>query len=254
MWFDTHCHWLDSAFDADRALCFAAAQAVGVSATLIPSVTPADWSAITTFCRTHSTCYPAYGIHPYAATEIIDDHQLINYLSMPTSVAIGEIGLDGRLDKATFAAQEHCFITQLKLAQQFDLPVILHLNHAIDAGLKYLRRYRVRGGIVHAFNGSLQQAQQLIDLGFALGIGGVASYPRAEKIRRVLCALPLGSLVLETDAPYLPPVWAKKTRHLPQELPRLGETIAQLRGITPAELAQVTMTTALRCLPRVAVH
>lgn len=256
MWFDSHCHWLDDAFSSDRATCLAEAHAAGCCAFLVPSVNVVDWSRVAAFCDAHPSCYPAYGIHPYVAAHTAQTHKaaLMNYLALDTTVALGEIGLDGCLPATSFAAQEAWFLSQLSMAQEFDLPVILHLNHAIDWGLKYLRRVRVRGGIVHAFNGSLQQAQQLIELGFALGFGGVVTNPRATKIRRLLCALPLESVVVETDAPYLPPIWQAGQRHTPEQLPQIGALIAQLRGLNTATLAQMTAATVTRCVPRAIIR
>jgi TatD DNase family protein len=163
---------------------------------------------------------------------------------------VGEIGLDGFVASPTLAEQESLFIVQLKLAREFDLPVLLHIRRAQDQVLKHLRRIKVRGGIAHAFNGSRQQAEAFIKLGFKLGFGGAMTYPRALQIRQLAATLPLDSLVLETDAPDIPPAFlARGEPNQPAFLPQIAQTLADLRGMTLAELTQATRENSLSVLP-----
>jgi TatD DNase family protein len=183
-------------------------------------------------------------------------------------VALGEIGLDffvpALCEPAMREKQEFFYHAQLKLAQKFKLPIILHVRKSADELLKGLRRYVVQGGIAHAFNGSFQQAQTFIEMGFALGFGGALTFDRALQLRRLATELPLSALVLETDAPDIPPHWLYKTqaerkselglavqaRNEPSELPRIGAVLAQLRGLSVSDIAAVTLANAQRVLPQ----
>ena len=235
---DTHCHLDAAEFDADRAAVHAAALAAGVRQIIGPG------GAVDHFVRQKSTvdayagCVAAYGIHPlYVMDAGSDDVDLLqDWLRRERPLAVGEIGLDFYVDGLDVARQTAIFVAQLKLAKAFDLPVILHARRSVDAVLRELRRTRVCGGIAHAFNGSRQQADALIDLGFKLGFGGAATYSGSRRIRELAATLPLESIVLETDAPDIPPAWLNRGRNTPAELPRIAAEIAGLRGIPPALL------------------
>jgi TatD DNase family protein len=167
--------------------------------------------------------------------------------------AIGEIGLDFFIPGFQRERQEHFFVEQLKIARAFNLPVILHVRRAIDDILKHLRHIKVRGGIAHAFNGSRQQADEFIKLGFKLGFGGTMTYPRASKIRALVTSLPLESIVLETDAPDIPPEWlGSGARNSPVELAKIAQVLADLRGLKLAQVAEITTRNALDILPKLA--
>jgi TatD DNase family protein len=155
-------------------------------------------------------------------------------------VAIGEIGLDRMVDPRDEATQEFYFKAQLEIARDTGLPVLLHVRRAIDQVLKHLRQIRVVGGIAHAFNGSRQQADEFIKLGFKLGFGGAMTFPRANRIRELAATLPLDSIVLETDAPDIPPEWIAAGRNAPEQLPRIAVVLAELRGMTVADIAAAT--------------
>jgi TatD DNase family protein len=159
-------------------------------------------------------------------------------------VAIGEIGLDLFVDGLDFATQEYFYIEQLKIARDFDLPVLLHCRRANDPILKHLRRIRVRGGIAHAFSGSRQQADEFLKLGFKLGFGGAFTWERATRLRALAAELPLDAYVLETDSPDIPPGWLGKGRNEPAELPRIAEALAGLRNIPVEEVARQTSENA----------
>jgi TatD DNase family protein len=174
-------------------------------------------------------------------------------------VAVGEIGLDAFEGHPDFEMQRTFFRAQLQIAREFQLPVILHVRRAVDEVLKELRRCPVPGGIAHAFNGSLQQAQMLMDMGFALGFGGAITYERALKLRELVRTLPQPALVLETDAPDIPPHWLYRTaqqramgepqgRNSPAELPRIAQLCADLKDIDVLELAQTCWRNTQRVL------
>lgn len=243
MLIDTHCHLDAPEFDADREQVIAAAKAAGVGVVIVPAVSIATLDSTRAVCSTHKDwAYPAYGLHPiYVNTHHREDIAVLkNWLSQNPALAVGEIGLDGFVDGLSMSEQEWFFVEQLKLAREFDLPVVLHVRRALDTVLKHLRRYNVKGGIAHAFNGSPQQAEAFIQLGFKLGFGGAMTYPRALNIRRLAASLPLESIVLETDAPDIPPEWDAHGRNTPEYLGRIASACADLRAISVDELVRAT--------------
>ena len=265
MWIDTHCH-LDAAdFDADRDAVVAGARAAGVAAIVIPAVDAGNFARVRELAHRYRLSY-ALGIHPMcsgragAADLAALRRALEAQRDDPRLVAIGEIGLDHFIAGLDRDRQAEVFAAQLTLAREFDLPVLLHVRRAVDSVLKHLRTKRVRGGIAHAFNGSEQQAEAFIALGFKLGFGGALSFDRALRIRRVACAVPLDAIVMETDAPDIAPQWLYRTaearaagatmRNASAELPRIAAVLADLRGIGPEALAAATTANAFAVLPR----
>ncbi len=238
-WIDTHCHLDAAEFDTDRDIVHTAAYAAGVHEFVIPAVDTGNFEAVRACCQSYAGCLPAYGLHPlfipHSKDEDID--ALHTWLSSNKAVAVGEIGLDFFVPGSDLDRQKRFFATQLDLARSLNLPVLLHLRRAVDEGLKYLRRARVCGGIAHAFNGSRQQAEELIRLGFKLGFGGAMTFPGASRIRELAASLPLEAIVLETDAPDIPPVWLNRGRNSPVELPRIAAVFAELRGLPLEEVA-----------------
>lgn len=256
MFIDTHCHLDAEAFGDMQADIMRAAQKAGVSRIIVPSVTCGNFDSVRALCARFPSCAPAYGIHPmYTDDAMPDDLQLLRaLLQQQRPVAIGEIGLDFFIDHYDRSRQEYFFVEQLKLAQEFDLPVLLHIRRAQDAILKYLRQHKVRGGIAHAFNGSRQQAEEFIKLGFKLGFGGAMTYSRATKLRELAATLPLESIVLETDAPDIPPDFLERGEpNKPEYLPRIAQTLADLRGMTIDEIARTTTENVSSILPGFAV-
>ena len=250
---DTHCHLDAREFDGDRDEVIAGARQAGIGIMVVPSVDRASFDAVAALCHDYPSCAPAYGIHPmyveHAREEDLASLGEMLAAHHDACVAVGEIGLDHFVPERDEKRQEFFFVEQLKLAREFDLPVILHVRRAVDAVLKQLRRYRVRGGIAHAFNGSAQQADEFIKLGFRLGIGGAMTYPRALRIRETAVSLPLEAIVLETDAPDIPPEWLAKRRNQPGELPRIAAELARLRKLPLADLARITTASAIEVLP-----
>lgn len=222
----------------------------GVAHCVIPAVEVANFDTVRTLAHALGDSY-CLGIHPLVVEKASENDLWIlkstleQYQNDPRLVGIGEIGLDGFEKKPSTISekQEFFFREQLKLARELNLPVVLHVRRAVDKVLKHLRTIPVQGGIAHAFNGSLQQANYLIQQKIKLGFGGAVTFERALNLRRLVTTLPLDALVLETDAPYMPP-------HTPAELPRIAALIADLRGITPEALAQATTQNAGVALPK----
>lgn len=241
---DSHCHLDAAEFDSDRDAVHARALAAGVSGIVIPAVERANFGAVAALCRDYAGCHPAYGIHPmYVARAEEEDLQALrDTLQREQAVAVGEIGLDNFIADPDVEKQTHFFVEQLKIARDFDLPVIMHVRKSIDQVLRELRKYKVGGGIAHAFNGSRQQADEFIRLGFKLGFGGAMTWQRALKIRELAATLPVDSIVLETDSPDIPPEWVgNQGRNEPAELPRIAAVLAGLRGMSVAELSERTI-------------
>ncbi|MDP2880038.1 MAG: TatD family hydrolase [Azonexus sp.] len=251
MLIDTHCHLDAAEFDADRDAVYAAAMAAGVGRIVVPGVTVNRKFRPKAKIAGYPACLEAYGIHPlYVDQSSPEDlSRLRDWLEQAPPLAVGEIGLDFYVEGIDIGRQTHFFIEQLKLARAFDLPVLLHVRRAIDPVLKQLRRIGVRGGIAHAFNGSRQQADEFIKLGFALGFGGAMTFSGSTRIRELVRTLPLESIVLETDAPDIPPAWLNGGRNAPAELPRIAEVLAELRGIPLPALVAQTAANARAVLP-----
>ncbi|ADE10579.1 TatD family hydrolase [Sideroxydans lithotrophicus] len=252
MFVDTHCHLDAAEFGGTQTEVVRNAAAVGVNRLIIPSVACSNFETVRELCEQYPNCAPAYGIHPmYTDNAIPRDLEVLrDHLKQHSAIAVGEIGLDFFIPHYDQVRQEHFLVEQLKLARDFDLPVLLHIRRAQDTILKHLRQIRVRGGIAHAFNGSHQQADEFIKLGFKLGFGGAMTYSRATKLRELAATLPLDSIVLETDAPDIPPDFLE--RGLPNEpkyLPRIAQTLAELRGMSLEETARATTENSLAVLP-----
>ena len=262
MWIDTHCHLDAAEFDEGAAVVASAAQAAGVKLIVIPAVERANFARCAQLGQTlPNTCY-ALGIHPmYVPAAVEADLQYLRQavaavMPDPRFVAIGEIGLDLFIPSlkqgAMRSKQDFFYQEQLKIAREFDLPVLLHVRRSQDEILKQLRKFRVCGGIAHAFNGSFQQAGMFVDLGFKLGLGGAMTFERALQIRRLASEMPLTALVLETDAPDIAPSWLHPARNSPDQLPAIGELLAQLRQMAPLDLARALQDNACAAMPRLA--
>ena len=268
MWIDSHCHLDAPEFDVDRGAVVARAKAAGVSQIVIPAVAAFDFDTVRALAHQHGFAY-ALGIHPLYVMRASEQDlalladKLAEHAGDPRLVAIGEIGLDFFVPGLDAERQQFFYLAQLKLAKRFGLPVILHVRRSADQLLKGLRRHPVSGGIAHAFNGSEQQAQTFIELGFKLGFGGTLTFERSLQIRRLAVELPESALVLETDAPDIPPHWLYKTaferldgpdsaRNEPAEVPRIAESLAALRGWTLAQAAAITSANVRAALPKLA--
>lgn len=276
-WIDTHCH-LDapefSAFSPIAGELRANAAIKNVVNCVYPAVHPFNFQAVRELAHAHNDSY-ALGIHPlYVKDASEDDLALLDMeLALRATdarlVAVGEIGLDFFVPELNVSPlrekQIHFYREQLKLAKKYDLPVVVHVRRSGDVLLKGLRdisaqHYQWRG-IIHAFNGSDSQANAFIELGFKLGFGGAMTFDRALQLRHLATTLPLEALVLETDAPDMPPHWLYKTaaqraagqsqgRNEPAQLPRIAQVLADLRGISLAALSQAVWDNTLVALPK----
>lgn len=267
MWIDTHCHLDAPEFAADLAAVRRRAADAGVGHCVLPAVNAANFDTVRALAHRFGDSY-ALGIHPLCTGTaqtgdlLLLDRALHAHRDDPRLVAVGEIGLDYFVPGLDAQRQELFYREQLALARSHGLPVLLHVRRSADRLLKQLRQVEVRG-IAHAFNGSRQQAAEFVRLGFKLGFGGTVTYERSLQIRRLAAELPLDALVLETDAPDIPPHWLYRTageraagaaqgRNEPGELPRIAQAVAQLRGIGVDELADATLQNACGALPRLA--
>lgn len=243
---DTHCHLDVEAFDTDRMAILEHCRSVGITRIVVPAIHAAGWGKLLQLCRQEAGLYPALGLHPV----YIDSHKdsdlvaLEEILHAENPVAVGEIGLDFFLTELNRDRQQKIFEAQLQLAQDAGLPVLLHVRKAHDQVLATLRRIQVKGGIAHAFNGSLQQAQQYLELGFKLGFGGTVTYDRSSKIRQLAARLPLEAIVLETDAPDMVVSQHRGERNSPEYLTHVLSALAEVRQINAEQLAQQTSANA----------
>lgn len=266
MWIDSHCHLDAPEFDDDRDAVVDRARTAQVQMLVLPAVEAAHFDQVRLMAHRYGAVY-ALGIHPLYVDRAADEdlarleQALRENAKDPRLVAVGEIGLDHFVPGLDRARQQAFYISQLKLARDARLPVILHVRRSADALLAGLRRVPVAGGIAHAFNGSQVQADEFVRRGFKLGFGGAMTHERALQIRRLAATLPDNTLVLETDAPDIPPHWLYRTaqqraaglaqaRNEPNELPRIAQTLAALRGCSLQTLAELTCANASAALPR----
>lgn len=258
MLIDTHCHLDAAEFEPDRATEVAASQRMGVRAIVVPAVCANNFQTVMDLATQYPECWFALGWHPMYidAAQPSDMQSLRKLIDQHTCnpsklVAVGEIGLDYFVTKQNSETQTYFFCEQLKIAQAFDLPVILHVRRAVDDVLKHLRRINVRGGIAHAFNGSLQQAEIFVGMGFKLGFGGAMTYTRALHIRELAKTVGLNAIVLETDAPDIPPEWVgQQGRNSPKELYKIAEVLAELRGMQVAQIIENTGKNSVEIFPK----
>lgn len=248
---DTHCHIDVDNFSQNYKTVLTNARAVGVQAMVIPGVYQSGWDRLLHMCDNEPGLYSAPGLHPLYLTSHQPEHlEELRALAQKGHItAIGEIGLDYFVEASDRIAQQHLLETQLQIAKVNQLPVLLHVRKAHDQVLATLRRKHFpHGGIVHAFGGSCQQAMQYIKLGFTIGIGGTITYDRANRIRKVVTNLPQQSLVLETDAPDIPPAGHRGECNLPEYLPEIVRALAELRGESEGAVKNYTTANAKRVL------
>lgn len=228
----------------------ARARDVGVKRFIVPGTTAASWQATLDLASSHADIFPCLGLHPYFIEEhceeqLADLEQLLE--AHPEVVAIGEAGLDYWHSPTAKEKERQWFFldAQLKLAQRFNRPVVLHVRKAMDEVIQRLRQLQLpAGGLLHAFSGSLQQAEQLVQLGFKLGLGGALTYPRAKKLRQVAAQLPESALLLETDSPDMPLQGRQGQRNEPAYLPQVFQVLVELRHADAQSLARRLETTA----------
>ncbi|MBQ1950665.1 MAG: TatD family hydrolase [Clostridia bacterium] len=246
--FDTHAHYDDDAFDADRDVLLTALPSKGVGAAINAAIDPASARRCLAMSRRHGYLRTAVGIHPECAARASDDWLADIYrLSLESGVcAIGEIGLDYHYEDACpRSIQKEWFRRQLALAVERDLPVIVHDRDAHEDTLRLLQEYHPQG-VVHCFSGSVEMMQQVVSLGMYIGLGGVTTFANAKRPAAVAAAVPLDRLLLETDAPYMAPVPCRGRRCDSSLIAHTAAHIANLRGMDMRELLDATWDNACR--------
>ncbi|WP_407067673.1 TatD family hydrolase [Marilutibacter alkalisoli] len=248
MLIDSHCHLDAPEFDADRDAVVARARAAGVTRQIVPAITAGTWPALKDVCARDPGLHPAYGLHPMYLDAHRPEHlsRLREWIERERPVAVGECGLDHFVAGLDPELQARYFEGQLRLAREFELPVIIHARRAVDAVLATVRRFAPLRGVVHSFSGSSEQARRLFDRGFLIGLGGPVTYDRANRLHSLAASVPLESLLLETDAPDQPDAGIRGQRNEPGRLPHILDAIATLRDMDPAELARATTANAER--------
>ncbi|HBX55486.1 TatD family hydrolase [Pseudomonas sp. UBA2684] len=248
---DTHTHLDFPDFDADRTELLVRSRDLGVEKLLVLGVYHANWQRLWDLVQREDGLYAAFGLHPVYLLQHRPEHlsELRNWLHRlaghPRCCAVGEIGLDYFLEQLDRTAQQALFEAQLQLAAEFELPALIHVRRAHAATIATLKRARLtRGGIIHAFAGSVEEAREYLKLGFKLGLGGAPTWPQAKRLRQVVGQLPLEAIVLETDAPDMAPAMHPKQRNSPEHLPTICTALAELMAITPAELAAASSRNA----------
>lgn len=248
---DTHTHLDFPDFDADRRELLAAARAGGVEKMVVLGVYEGNWQRLWDLVKAEPSLYAAFGLHPV----YLDDHRPEHLLALgdwltrlrgdPQLCAVGEFGLDYYLEELDRERQQALFEAQLQLAVDFDLPALLHVRRSHAAVIATLKRFKLkRGGIIHAFAGSYEEAREYIKLGFCLGLGGAATWPQALRLQKVLPRLPLDAVVLETDAPDMAPAMYPGVRNSPLHLPEIARALAGIMGVEVGVLAEASSRNA----------
>lgn len=245
---DTHSHFDVAEFDGDRNDVHARALTAGVTRQIVAAIDAARWPNLKQVCTQFSGLYPAYGLHPMFLKAHRPQHldELRQWIERERPIAVGECGLDFFIEGLDVDAQQLYFDAQLRLAREFDLPVIVHARRAVEAVISSIRRIGGLHGVIHSFPGSKEQAAQLHGLGFMLGIGGPVTYDRANKLRDVVATVPLDQLLLETDSPDQPNSGHRGQRNEPANLVEVLDVIAGLRGMMREDLAAATTANAER--------
>jgi len=248
---DTHCHLDIDAFDKDREVVINNARKAGVTKFVVPGVTASTWKRLYSLCLQHADLEFALGLHPY----FIDQHQdedlteLGDMLGKENAIAVGEIGLDYFDKTLDREKQLYFFEAQVKIAREYSLPIIVHARKSHDDVIRTVKAASFKsGGIIHAFNGSLQQADKFIELGFKLGFGGMLTYEKSSRLRSLAKQLPIEAIVLETDAPDMTGASHQGERNSPEYLPEVLKVLAEIRRQPQVDLAEKIYDNSLSVL------
>ncbi len=256
---DSHCHLDFKIFDKDRDALIVDANQHYVKHIIVPSVSRENWQRVLQIKNKYKMTEVAYGLHPMFMKhhQLSDIAILRDFIEQNKPIAVGECGLDFFIKEANNSSnaneedKEHnkaqqitLFIEQLKIADEYNLPIIIHARKSLDIILKYLRQYPNVRGVIHSFSGSKQQAENCIKQGFLLGFGGPITYTRATRLRKLVAELPLNCLLLETDAPDQPDSQHAGQRNVPANLLDIAKVVAELRSCEITEVANVTTQNA----------
>lgn len=266
---DSHCHFDFIEFNADRASLWQACNAKGITHLLIPGVTPDQWQTAAQLCAQYSGLFYAAGLHPHwieqqswfkpdndnllddvirekIATSIQQEFSPAANVNAAYCLAVGECGLD-KMISTSVELQQQLLVIHIEVANQLQKPLIIHCVKAHNELIAVLKKHKPKwGGVIHAFSGSYEIAQEYVGLRFYLGVGGTITYERAQKTRTAVTKIPLDWLVLETDAPDMPLQGKQGQRNSPEYIPQIAEVLADLRGVTPQEIAEATSRNAMR--------
>jgi TatD DNase family protein len=244
--FDSHSHLDVVEFTHDRAEVVARAQAQGVRQQLVPAIDFEGWENLKTVCSSFAGLYPAFGLHPMFLSRHRPEHitQLRHWIETEKPNAVGECGMDFFVEDLDVEQQRFYFIEQLKLADEFQLPLVIHARRAVDEVIASIKTFKHLRGVIHSFSGSEEQARQLFKLGFLIGIGGPITYERAQRLRRLVTAMPIEFLLLETDSPDQPNADCRGHRNEPSRLVDVLSVVAKLRNASPEEIAHATTLNA----------
>ncbi len=244
---DSHVHTDDQRFSADRSRILHSARQANIIAQIVPAISQRLWPRVKDVCATEDDLFACYGLHPCFCDEHEEAHllELPQWLERERPVAVGECGLDYFIADADKVHQQHLFSTQLALAREFDLPIVIHARQAVEDVIRLIRASGHHRGVIHSFNGSLQQADRLIELGYRLGFGGALTYERATRLRKLVSQLPLDALLLETDAPDQVDACHAGQRNEPAYLMDIWQSISALRPEDPDTIARATTRNAI---------
>lgn len=244
---DSHAHIDDKQLAKDLPDVLARALSNGIIAQVVPATHRENWPHIQSLCNEHDELFACYGLHPCFMDHHTSEHlhDLAYWLGRETPAAVGECGLDYSCDDVDKSAQQRLFAGQLSLAREFRLPIVIHAHKAVEDVIRMIRSSGHNHGLVHSFNGSLQQATRLIDLGYKLGFGGAVTYSRATRLQELIKAIPVESIVLETDAPYQPPSQYNGQRNEPAYITDVLRCVSEVKNLPVEELAQATTGNAI---------
>jgi TatD DNase family protein len=245
---DSHCHLDVAEFAADLPETLSAAREAGINRFIVPAIAFAGWPHLAQLAACHHGFHPAYGLHPMFLPEHSNTHlaALPDWLARAECVAVGECGLDFFVPGLESERQEAIFIEQICLSVTFGKPLIIHARKATERVIQLLKRHGPATGVIHSYSGSLEQARQLVDMGFMLGIGGPLTYPRSTRLRTIVQQLPLQNLLLETDSPDQPMSGEQGRRNEPKKLICVAEALAKAKDISITEVAAETTQNAER--------
>ena len=239
---DSHCHLDDDRYDANRANIIKQARQQGISQIILPATTANRWHKVKQVATTYPGVFAAYGLHPMFMSQHRRQHidWLDEWIDREKPIAVGECGLDFFQSRQDEPEQVELFRAQLQLANNHGLPVIVHARKAMDAVISLLRKIRVAaGGVIHSFAGSLQQAQQLSDIGFKLGIAATVSFNRAQKLRTVVAEINESTLLIESDAPDQSGIHHRGELNQPAFIVEHCQTMAKLRVISDNQMCEI---------------
>jgi TatD DNase family protein len=249
---DTHTHLDFDDFDADRQTVLSHCRQLGVERIVVLGVYQRNLQRVWDLALSEPQVYAALGLHPIYLDEHRPEHvqelrdRLAAVAGQPKLCAVGEIGLDYYVESLSREDQKTVFDSQLQMAADFNLPALLHVRRSHADTIATLKRFKLkRGGIVHAFAGSREEAKEYIKLGFKLGLGGAATWPQALRMHRVIAELPLDSVVLETDSPDMAPAMYPQVRNSPEHLPDICVALSALMNIAAERLAQASTNNAM---------